>query len=94
MDYPLFLLSKVRNMKRYENRSGRGGITGYEILPDGIILEFNYKDEYLYDYSKPGREQVEQMKILAERGEGLTTYVNQHVRDNYRKKLNKKASHF
>lgn len=77
-------------MKRYENRSGRGGITGYEISPDGIILEFNYKDEYLYDYSKPGREQVEQMKILAERGEGLTTYVNQHVRDNYRKKLNKK----
>ena len=81
-------------MKRYENRSGRGGITGYEILPDGIILEFNYKEEYLYDYAKPGREHVEQMKILAERGEGLTTYVNQHVRDNYRKKLNKKASHF
>ena len=81
-------------MKRYENRSGHGGVTGYEILPDSIVLEFNDKDEYLYDYSKPGREQVEQMKILAERGEGLTTYVNQHVRDNYRKKLNKKASHF
>ena len=81
-------------MKSYEDRSGRGGITGYEILPDGIILEFNYKDEYLYDYSKPGKEHVEQMKILAERGEGLTTYVNQHVRGNYKKKVNKKASHF
>jgi len=81
-------------MKRYENRSGHGGVTGYEILPDSIVLEFNDKDEYLYDYSKPGREHVEQMKILADRGEGLTTYVNQHVRGNYRKKLNKKASHF
>jgi hypothetical protein len=63
-------------------------------LSDGIILQFNYKDGYLYDYSKPGKEHVEQMKILAEQGEGLTTYVNQNVRDNYRKKLNKKASHF
>lgn len=81
-------------MKRYENRSGRGGITGYEILFDGIILEFNFKDECLYDYSKPGKEHVEQMKTLAERGEGLTTYVNQHVRGNYKKRLNKKASHF
>jgi hypothetical protein len=34
------------------------------------------------------------MKILAERGEELTTYVNQHARDNYKMKLNKKASHF
>lgn len=32
-------------MKRYENRSGRGGITGYEILFDRIILEFSYEDE-------------------------------------------------
>jgi len=81
-------------MKRYEDRSGRGGITGFENLSDGIILEFKYDDQYLYDYLKPGKEHVEQMKILAERGEGLTTYVNQHVRGNYRKKLNKKASHF
>jgi hypothetical protein len=81
-------------MKRYENRSGCGGITGYKPLSDGIILEFNYDDEYLYEYSKPGKEHVERMKILAEQGEGLTTYVNQHVRGNYKKKLNKKASHF
>lgn len=71
-------------MRRYENRSGRGGITGYETSPHSIILEFNYKDEYMYDYSRPGREHVEQMKTLAER----------HVRTNYTKKPNKKASHF
>ena len=80
-------------MKRYEDRSGRGGITGYEDLPEGIILDFKYQDRYLYDYTKPGKEHVEEMKKLAGKGEGLTTYVNQHVRDNYRKKLNKKAFH-
>lgn len=74
-------------MKRYENHSGRGGITGYEDLSDGIILEFNYKDRYLYDNSKPGENHVHQMKILAEKGKGLTTYVNQHVRVNYKRKL-------
>jgi len=75
-------------MKRYEDRSGRGGITGYENLPDGIILEFRYKDQYLYDYSQPGKEHVEQMKTLAEKGKGLTTYVNQNIRGNYKEKLN------
>lgn len=69
----MFFTVESENMKRYENRSGRGGIIGYEILPDGIILQFKYEDEYLYDYSKPGKEHVEQMKILAERKGGLTT---------------------
>jgi hypothetical protein len=51
----------------------------------GIILEFRYKDLYLYDYTKPDKKHVEQMKILAESGKGSTTYVNQNVRENYKK---------
>lgn len=89
----MFLPIESENMKRYEDRSGRGGITGCEIFSNGIILEFKYVDQYLYDYSKPGKEHVEQMKILAEQGEGLTTYVNQLIRSNYKKKIKKKASH-
>ena len=79
---------------KYKDLSGSGGVTGYKFVPKGIILQFKFNELYLYDESKPGKEHVEQMKILAERGEGLTTYVNQHVRNNYKKKLNKKASHF
>lgn len=77
----------------YKDLSGRGGITAFKILPDSIILEFQHKDLYLYDYKNPGKDHVKQMKVLAKQGRGLTTYINQNVRGNYRKKLNK-ASHF
>ena len=74
-------------MKKYKGISGNHGVTAYEILKDSIILQFQYKDLYLYDYEKPGESHVEQMKILAERGKGLTKYVNQNVRDNYKEKI-------
>ena len=74
-------------MKKYEDLSGRGGVTGYKNLLRGIILEYQHKDQYLYDYEKPGKNHVEQMKILAESGKGLTTYVNENVRDNYKEKV-------
>jgi hypothetical protein len=69
------------HLKKYK------GITSYKILEKGIILEFQYKDLYLYNYEKPGKKHVEQMKILAESGKGLTTYVNQNVRENYKEKI-------
>jgi len=74
-------------LKKYKGISGNHGVTAYEILKDSIILQFQYKDLYLYDYEKPGESHVEQMKILAERGKGLTKYVNQNVRDNYKEKI-------
>lgn len=75
-------------MQRYADRSGKGGILGYEILENGIILEFKAgKSRYLYSYKHPGKKHVEEMKRLAREGEGLTTYVNQHVRENYEKRL-------
>ena len=76
-------------MKKYKGKSGNNGGTAYEILEKEIILEFKYQDLYLYDYTKPGKKHVEQMKILAEDGKGLTKYVNQNVRDNYKEKINR-----
>jgi hypothetical protein len=75
-------------LKNYKDLSGRGGITGYKILPEGIILQFQHKHLYLYDYLRPGKDHVEQMKTLAGKGKGLTTYINQNIRENYKQKLN------
>ncbi len=72
----------------YKDLSGNSGITGYKIVPKGIILQFKHKELYLYDNSKPGKHHIEHMKILAEKGKGLTTYVNQNIKDNYKQKLN------
>ena len=75
-------------MQRYADRSGKSGVSGYEILDNGIVLEFKAdKRRYLYSYKNPGKKHVEEMKRLASEGKGLTTYVNRFIRENYEKRL-------
>ena len=74
-------------MPRYRNLSGDSGVVAYKIAADSITLTFVNGDEYLYSYLMPGRVAVEHMKTLAKSGKGLSTFVSQHVRDNYERKL-------
>ncbi|HYF33487.1 MAG TPA: hypothetical protein VD993_20325 [Chitinophagaceae bacterium] len=74
-------------MKKYGNTSGNSGILAYEIQADRILIKFSSGDTYVYSYKKPGKADVEEMKALAESGEGLATYINQHVRERYDYKL-------
>ena len=67
----------------YGDPSRASGVTGYKIGPDFIALRFTDDVVYVYDYGRPGWNHVERMKMLARSGRGLTTYVNQHVRDSY-----------
>jgi len=75
-------------LNKYQDLSGGAGVTGYKVVSKGIILQFRHKELYLYDYSIPGKHHIERMKILAAKGKGLTTYVNQNIRANYKEKLN------
>ena len=74
-------------MPRYLNRNGHSGVLHYEIGPGSITLTFVNGDRYLYSGLRPGHTLVARMKMLARRGEGLSTFVSQHVRDNYERKL-------
>jgi hypothetical protein len=74
-------------MTRYKNLSGRAGIIAYAIYDDWIDVTFADGTVYRYSDIKPGIHHVERMKELAEEGEGLTTYINQNVRENYERKL-------
>jgi len=72
----------------YKSRNPNAGVYSFEFLPDAIILEFTDRQyRYLYNTERPGLEHVNEMKRLALAGEGLTTYVNQHVRDDYAAKF-------
>jgi hypothetical protein len=42
---------------------------------------------YLYTNKSAGTAAVAEMKALAKKGTGLTTYINQHVREHYQTKL-------
>jgi hypothetical protein len=70
-------------MKKYKNASGNSGVSEYEIGYDWIKVRFTSGQFYKYSYNKAGRHHVEQMKILAQRGGGLTTYINKNVKDLY-----------
>lgn len=70
-------------MQPYSNRSGRSGVTHYEIGPDFIRVRFGTPTIYVYDYTIPGKDAVEHMKELARAGRGLSTYISQHIRERY-----------
>lgn len=74
-------------MELYRNLSEDSGVTAYEIHDEYIIIQFIGGERYLYDYRKPGKQNVEKMKILAHAGKGLSTYISQFVKTNYAKKL-------
>lgn len=74
-------------MPAYANRGGDSGVTSYEIDDDSIIIEFKDGSQYLYNDSSPGPAAVEEMKRLAQAGEGLNSYISRYVRKNYAKKL-------
>jgi hypothetical protein len=72
----------------YKNLDGDSGIANYEIDGPAIIIEFvNAKERYVYDFSVPGEAHVASMKALADQGRGLATYISQHVKKNFARKI-------
>jgi len=80
-------LSATVKMQRYANREGDSGVVAFATGPAGIAVQFTNGSIYVYDVERPGRQAVSDMKRLARAGRGLSTYISQHVRDNYAKKL-------
>ncbi|EHQ29269.1 hypothetical protein Mucpa_5194 [Mucilaginibacter paludis DSM 18603] len=69
-------------MQRYKS-TVNSGVLAYEIGEDRIKVKFLDGTVYLYTYQSAGEENIEQMKALAEKGRGLTTFINQSVSDQY-----------
>ena len=69
-------------MIRYKNLGRDSGINSYELGPDYIRVAFEGLHVYLYTNDITGEENIEQMKQLAERGEGLNEFINKYVRKN------------
>jgi hypothetical protein len=74
-------------MHKYHSEHN-SGVIAYGVGDDFIIIEFRDGRKYVYDFEKPGADHVNAMKDLAREGKDLTTYINQHVRENYKRKLN------
>jgi hypothetical protein len=71
-------------MTPYKNLSGNSGVEEYEIGPDFIRVKFRKMSKlYLYNHASAGASNIEEMKSLAEAGQGLATFISQNVRDDY-----------
>ncbi|WP_447729273.1 hypothetical protein [Pseudoxanthomonas suwonensis] len=72
-----------RAMQPYRGSDGDSGIVAYECGPDWIEVRFRHGGTYRYDARHPGVDHVLEMQRLAEAGDGLNTYINRFVRDDY-----------
>ncbi|MES2898344.1 MAG: hypothetical protein V4723_01385 [Pseudomonadota bacterium] len=70
-------------MTLYRNSSRQSGVRAYEIGKDSIRVRFADGAVYDYTHSVTGRAEVEQMKRLAQAGQGLCTFISQHVGSRY-----------
>ena len=73
-------------MTPYKNSSGDSGIANYEIGTDFIRVWFRNGRPYLYTYASAGRSNIEHMKVLAEAGQGLGTFISTTVQKAYASK--------
>jgi hypothetical protein len=74
-------------MQPYRDLRGDSGIVAYEVDRGWIKVQFKHGGTYLYDATAPGTVHVAAMTRLARAGDGLNTYINEHVRKNYSQKL-------
>jgi len=74
-------------MKKYLNKEGHSGVTGYEIATGSISVAFNHNAVYLYTNKSAGKKMIAKMKELALAGRGLSTYISRYVKDKFEKKL-------
>lgn len=73
-------------MQKYINRSGSSSIVGYQLGADHVIVQFNSGRIYTYDYVTTGAQNVEVMKALALKGEGLYSFIHTNVKNKYSSK--------
>jgi hypothetical protein len=74
-------------MERYANRGGGSNVLAYEIEPSSIKVQFGDGSIYLYTSQSAGAANLEQMKQLANAGQGLNSFIGRVVRKGYASKL-------
>jgi len=73
-------------MERYKNTRGDSGVRAYEMGLGFIRVQFTKGDVYLYTYDSAGHDNIEQMKVLALKGNGLNGFINTTARKLYARK--------
>jgi hypothetical protein len=79
---------QTNTMEHYANRGGQSGVVAYEIRPYEVIIQFASGTCYTYTSASVGEANLNKMKQLARKGQGLSTFINKHLHDHFDKKRN------
>jgi hypothetical protein len=78
---PRFTVSRTAELQYYLDLNHDSGVANYEIGREFIRVQFRKKSKiYTYSYASAGYQHVENMKQLAQYGDGLNAYINHHTR--------------
>ena len=73
-----------RKGENYRNIGGNSNVNSYAIGDTYIdVLFYGTPRVYRYSYKSAGVENVENMKVLAEQGYGLNSFINRYVKYKY-----------
>ena len=73
-------------MQPYANRGGNSSVSGFEIGPHYIIVQFKDGWKYEYTHQSAGVDHVSKMHRLAMAGKGLNSFITDFVRQRYSRK--------
>lgn len=72
---------RAAQLQHYLDLNHDSGVANYEIGKEFIRVQFKKTSKvYTYSYSSAGYQHVENMKQLAQYGDGLNAYINHHTR--------------
>ncbi len=74
-------------MEQYKNLHGNSGIDSYELGDDSITIKFINGGTYLYTNQSTGTTHIEEMKRLAQSGEGLNCYISKVIKKQFARKI-------
>jgi hypothetical protein len=74
-------------MERYRNLGGNSGIYAYELGEDYIKVQFSDGSTYLYTNRSAGSYNIEIMKSLAIRGQGLNSFISTTIKRRYESRI-------
>jgi hypothetical protein len=77
----------VPTMESYANYGGNSGVAAYATASDSITVRFKDGSVYLYNDRIAGASNISYMKVLANQGQGLNSFINTNVRKQYARKL-------
>jgi hypothetical protein len=82
IDYASLILYH-KNVHHYKNNAGSSDVVAYGYGARSITVEFRDGSIYLYNYKSAGAENIDEMKKLAQAGEGLDSFIDTVVKEAY-----------